>query len=193
MACFLPTSRWPQGKAVGDQYRLDLPRTMPGESTNWRSRSIVRTETISSRSMLKANHWHGGGTRIHFTSKENKQPTRAYQVEMASATLSTCKSSACWIRVESPGLCSLGPGQLDCTGVRAARRRVTKSSRWQFARRGRPDCNRTERRPANGTYPTTDWNSGEVLLDWHDWILPSSTAQGRYRLVVTLTDPAGGW
>jgi uncharacterized membrane protein len=41
-------------------------------------------------------------------------------------------------------------------------------------------------RPAKGTYPTTEWDEGEVLLDWHDFELPNDLAPGVYDIVVVL-------
>lgn len=46
-------------------------------------------------------------------------------------------------------------------------------------------------RPANGTYSTTQWDAGEVLLDWHDLALPTMLAPGVYSLHVVLNDPNG--
>ena len=43
-------------------------------------------------------------------------------------------------------------------------------------------------RPALGTYPTTQWEAGEVLLDWHDLQIPSDTPPGKYHLVVALRE-----
>ncbi len=43
-------------------------------------------------------------------------------------------------------------------------------------------------RPANDTYPTTEWNAGEVLLDWHDLNLPLEMNEGSYQIVVILQD-----
>jgi hypothetical protein len=47
-------------------------------------------------------------------------------------------------------------------------------------------------RPANGTYPTTQWDAGEVLLDWHDFVLPSDLAAGTFQIGVVLRDAASG-
>lgn len=41
-------------------------------------------------------------------------------------------------------------------------------------------------RPAAGSYPTTEWDEGEVLLDWHDLNLPAQFPVGDYYLVVEL-------
>lgn len=47
-------------------------------------------------------------------------------------------------------------------------------------------------RPANDSYPTTQWNAGEVLLDWHDLALPPGISEGDYRLFVLLRDASTG-
>jgi len=43
-------------------------------------------------------------------------------------------------------------------------------------------------RPALGTYPTTNWDAGEVLLDWHDLQMPPDTPPGKYQIVVLLKE-----
>ncbi len=43
-------------------------------------------------------------------------------------------------------------------------------------------------RPANDSYPTTEWNAGEVLLDWHDLTLPADFAAGEYTIFAVLRD-----
>ncbi|MCX7841317.1 MAG: hypothetical protein N2559_17925, partial [Anaerolineae bacterium] len=43
-------------------------------------------------------------------------------------------------------------------------------------------------RPAHNSYPTTQWNAGEVLLDWHDFQLPQDLTAGEYRIVVALRE-----
>jgi hypothetical protein len=39
-------------------------------------------------------------------------------------------------------------------------------------------------RPVDETYPTTEWDEGEVLRDWHDLPLPADIPQGAYELSV---------
>jgi hypothetical protein len=41
-------------------------------------------------------------------------------------------------------------------------------------------------RPAYGEYPTTDWDEGEVLRDWHEATLDAQAPSGTYRLSVGL-------
>jgi len=44
-----------------------------------------------------------------------------------------------------------------------------------------------ESRPAYGRYPTTEWQSGEVIRDWHGVPIPADTPNGDYHLYVRLT------
>jgi hypothetical protein len=43
-------------------------------------------------------------------------------------------------------------------------------------------------RPVDGTYPTTQWEGGEVLRDWHDVQVPPDATQGEYELVLTVLE-----
>jgi hypothetical protein len=47
-------------------------------------------------------------------------------------------------------------------------------------------------RPAQNTYLTTQWDAGEVLLDWHDLSLPDSIPEGEYQLLVLMRDAGTG-
>lgn len=42
--------------------------------------------------------------------------------------------------------------------------------------------------PVDGTYPTSRWQEGEVLRDWHDLLVPPTTPQGEYELVVKVLE-----
>ncbi len=43
-------------------------------------------------------------------------------------------------------------------------------------------------RPVDDTYPTTEWDEGEVLRDWHDLPLPADMPQGVYDVFVGLLE-----
>jgi hypothetical protein len=43
-------------------------------------------------------------------------------------------------------------------------------------------------RPADGAYPTTEWDMGEVLLDWHTVSVPKAMLEGDYSIFVVLRD-----
>jgi hypothetical protein len=49
-------------------------------------------------------------------------------------------------------------------------------------------------RPVDNTYPTTEWEKGETLRDWHDLSLPADMPQGEYDLLIQVfegDDPVG--
>jgi 4-amino-4-deoxy-L-arabinose transferase-like glycosyltransferase len=43
-------------------------------------------------------------------------------------------------------------------------------------------------RPADGTYPTTEWDEGEVLRDWHDLLVPPNAPQGCHDLLLQVLE-----
>jgi len=43
-------------------------------------------------------------------------------------------------------------------------------------------------RPVDGTYPTTEWDEGEVLRDWHDLVMPPDAPQGRHDLFLQVLE-----
>ncbi len=45
-----------------------------------------------------------------------------------------------------------------------------------------------EERPVDGTYPTTEWDEGEVLRDWHDLVLPPDAPQDRHDLLLQVLE-----
>lgn len=49
-----------------------------------------------------------------------------------------------------------------------------------------------ESRPAKDSYPTPQWQAGEVLLDWHDFDLPNDMPAGEYQLFVVLRNNVTG-
>ncbi len=43
-------------------------------------------------------------------------------------------------------------------------------------------------RPVDGTYPTSRWEKGEVLRDWHDLTLAATAPQGLYDIVIAIIE-----
>jgi 4-amino-4-deoxy-L-arabinose transferase-like glycosyltransferase len=42
--------------------------------------------------------------------------------------------------------------------------------------------------PVDGTYPTTRWEEGEVLRDWHDLHVPAAAVEGTYQVCLQVMD-----
>lgn len=47
-------------------------------------------------------------------------------------------------------------------------------------------------RPADNSYPTSAWNVGETVLDWHNLSLPADLGVGEYQVFVLLSDASSG-
>jgi len=45
-----------------------------------------------------------------------------------------------------------------------------------------------EGRPVDGTYPTTEWRTGEIIKDWHDVPLPPDTSPGSHELLLKIRE-----
>jgi 4-amino-4-deoxy-L-arabinose transferase-like glycosyltransferase len=52
---------------------------------------------------------------------------------------------------------------------------------------GRVQAKHTDR-PVDGTYPTTQWQAGEVLRDWHDVPVPPDAPEGEYGLSLVVME-----
>jgi hypothetical protein len=47
-------------------------------------------------------------------------------------------------------------------------------------------------RPADGSYPTTLWEQGEVVREQLDARIPADVPSGRYALIASLADAGSG-
>lgn len=49
-----------------------------------------------------------------------------------------------------------------------------------------------DRRPVHEAYPTTAWQAGERVFDWHDLLVPPAVPPGAYEAIIILYDPTSG-
>ncbi|MBI5649170.1 MAG: DUF2079 domain-containing protein [Chloroflexi bacterium] len=174
---------------VSDQLHFDLPPTMP--SGNYRLSVGVQSKTTRDYLAMQ-----GRAEEIFLT---------AFTVQKNTASF-----TASQLKIEMPLFVDLGearflgstflpekiaPGDTIVIGL-YWRARVKPRGDYFVAVQVRDSAGRIaaehHARPANGAYPTTRWVAGEVLLDWHDVILPSALAPGAYTLHVALSDAASG-
>lgn len=184
-----PTTTWRVGKEVGDQYTLVLPPTMP--TGDYQLTVEVHN---ASGDYIEAFNARGEslGTSVILDSiriEKNKQSIPASQLEMGNRLF-------------------VDIAEIRFLGYELASQRYTSGDLiplWLYWRaRGKPGGDYAvevqlrdstgnivysqSSRPAGGTYPTGEWDVGEVLLDWHDIQLPSSLAEGTYEMHVSLND-----
>lgn len=188
----LPTDRWQPGKLVGDQYSIPLPPTMPAGNYQ----VVLRVHQDNGDDLLAqdSSGMNLGGeptiaqvriekdkASVQASDLVNEQPMVALFADMRELRFLGYYPSAETVRIGEPiqfGLYwrarSKPRGDY---AVSVQLRDATGSIAFEHTAR-----------PANNTYPTLQWDGGEVLLDWHDFQLPPSFNPGKYEVFVVLRD-----
>ncbi len=188
-----PTNEWTIGTQVGDQYHLRLPPTMPAGDYHIQiavhqynadgylpaydeDGNLLGTDPMIATMSIEKN-------KGSFVASElvKEQPLNTFFVDMQEMRLlgyypykSTIRSGELlqlglyWRARAKPQGDYVVVVQLRDTDGRVALEQAT--------------------RPANGTYATTLWDAGEVLLDWHDFVVPQDMAVGEYQIYVALRE-----
>ncbi len=188
-----PTNRWQAGQTIGDQYELALPPTMP--TGDYEITLGVRNSDGAYLSARDANGRDAGQV-----------------VTLATVRIEKNKASftASQLQIEQP--LQVDFGEIRLLGFVPPRKTIMPGELLQtglyWRARGKPQGDYTivvqlrdssgrmafeqRSRPAGDTFPTTQWDVGEVLLDWHDFNLPEDLAPGVYDIFVALDDSATG-
>jgi hypothetical protein len=188
-----PTTQWKVGKPVGDQYQLNLPPTMPTGDYQ-----IALEVHNSDGAYLEAFDSEGTliGTGLVLSTvriEKDKSSVTASQLEMGHRL---------YVDIQEMRLLGF---ELDRRQFKV-RDTLELGLYWRARAKPQEDyvvktqlCDSAGRvvfeetsRPAQGAYPTTEWNAGEVLLDWHDWRIPDSLSDGAYTLKVSLIQTPNG-
>jgi uncharacterized membrane protein len=167
-----PTDQWKVGKVINDQYALRLPPTMP--SDDYTIRVQVRDQEIE---LMRV---HIEKSKASFTASE-LYIENPLQVDMREMRL---------LGFVSPRS-TIAPGELLSVGV-YWRARAKPQGDYVIAIQLRDASGKIAfeqaSRPANDAYPTTHWDAGEVLLDWHDFNLPRDLVAGNYQIFVAMRE-----
>ncbi len=188
----LPTNRWTSGQSIPDQFTFDIPSTAP---SGMYAITVGVYDPVTDRYLEPRD---ANGTALDY---EAPLATLKIQKDVSSKTASE-------LYIENPlmidmgeirllGLASLPktiePGQRLAVGLYwRARAQPRGDYHVQVTLKNAADITVLEKSsaPAAGTYPTSQWHMGEVLLDWHDLDLPSDLESGEYRVMVYLRDSA---
>lgn len=187
----LPTTRWEVGKPVGDQYTLRLPPTMPAgdyqitiavrEAGNYLEAYDERGNQLGTEATLATVRIEKNKSSYTASELAKEQPLVAHFVDMQEIRLLGYY----------PPRETISSGEVLPIGLYWKARAKPRGD-YLVAVQLRDADGRTvfehASRPANGTYPTTLWDAGEVLLDWHDFDVPRDIAAGNYQIVVLLRD-----
>ena len=188
-----PTQRWNFGQFVDDQYALGIPSTTPsGEYKITMSLYDPASDDYASA------HDAAG------------KPLSEVVVGIVRVEKDKSSVTASQLQIEQPLFVDMG--ELRFIGYVPPREKITPGELlqvgvyWRAREKPRGDyvvavqlrdaagrvAFERSARPANGAYPTTQWDAGEVLLDWHDFDLPRDLAIGSYGIFAVLRDAATG-
>jgi uncharacterized membrane protein len=183
-----PLAFWETGKPIGDQLTLRLPPTMP--TGNYQL--TVSVQAKSSLEFLNAHNTRGESLGVETTVAslkidKNKEPFTASDLAIEQLLLADLREMRLLGYV--PPRETIAPGELLQLGLYWRARSKPQGDyvvAVQFRNsHGQVAFEHTDR-PAKGTYPTTEWSAGEVLLDWHDFSLPKNIAPGIYEIWIAL-------
>lgn len=195
---YAPTNEWKVGRSVGDQYALVLPPTLPtGEY-----QITVGVHPVDDGNYLQAFSPSGDplGTDVAIATVRIEKNKDSFT---ASQLLSK-------LELEQPYFVDMS--ELRLLGSKPTPKQVTTGDTmhvgiyWRAREKPRGDylvavqlldvsghiAFEQKDRPVAGTYPTTEWDIGEVLLDWHDFVIPSSITPGEYTVRVALVNATDG-
>jgi uncharacterized membrane protein len=188
------TDRLDEGTVLSDLLRLDLPPTMPGGRYGL---SVGLYEKVNGEYLPVV------GEQKNITQTEIFMTALAIEKNKASFTASQ-------LRIEQPLFVDMGEmrflGSTFFPGAIRSGEEMSVGLYWRARGKPRGDylvavqlrdaagriVAEQKDRPAAGAYPTTQWSEGEVLLDWHDWVVPATLAPGEYAMQIVLSDAVSG-
>lgn len=187
-----PTYRWVAGQSIADQFTFDIPSTAPSGTY---AITVGVYDPLTDRYLEPRD---ANGTVLDY---EAPLATLKIQKDVSSKTASA-------LYIENPLMIDMG--EIRLLGLASVPRTIDSGQRlavgiyWRARAKPRGDYQvRIELKnaagvtvleessaPAAGTFPTSQWQIGEVLLDWHDLDLPRNLEAGEYRVMVYLRDLA---
>lgn len=186
-----PTDLWKPGKLIGDQFTLNLPPTMPSgayqlaigvHANNALAAFDAQGKALGSMPVI-ATVWVEKN-KAAFTASQLFIPQPLY-VDMAELRFLGTTALPATIRageVLQIGFYWRARAKPRSDYIMAAQLRDAHGA--IVAEQASP--------PANGTYPTSHWDAGEVLMDWRDLWVPQNMPAGNYQVTIELKDPASG-
>lgn len=189
---FCPTEKWDADKFVSDYQNLDLPPTMPtGVYTVTGALYDPAREKylpVTDRAMRSFGDQASIGT---LWIEKNKSSVPASQLHIEQPLFVDMQEIRFLGSTATQD--TIAPGELFQVGLNWRARSKPRGD-YVVSVQLRDAKNRVvyeeTARPAAGAYPTTEWDEGEVLLDWHDLTIPTTFAPGEYQIVIVLRDAA---
>lgn len=185
-----PTHRWLAGQTIADQFTLEIPSTAP---------SGTYRVTVGVYDPLTDRYLEAHDANGLLLDYEATVATLQIRKDHSSKTASE-------LRIENPLLIDMNEirlfGLATLPHVIEPGQRLSIGYYWRARGKPRGDYQVVSQlrnannavvleqagTPADGTYPTSAWQIGEALLDWHDLDLPRDLKQGEYKVFVLVRD-----
>jgi len=191
---FSPATDWTVANPIGDQYALQLPPTIPPGEYHLN----ISVHQIDSDDNLAIRDHQGNlvGTEFSLTTARIEKNKSSFAVsELAVEQPLYADLRELRLLGFVPPRQTLAPGDLFQIGI-YWRARAQPQTNYRVAIQLRDANGRVaveqQSEPAKGAYPATQWSAGEVLLDWHDWSLPTNLEKGDYKIYLVLRDGVSG-
>ena len=183
----LRTDRWKPGETIYFDMELTLPPTMPRGDYQL----TVAWNGKHADALARAAHAPAEIKIAMIRVEKNKSSFTASQLNIPQPLFVDMREMRFMGFV--PPRARIAPGEILQVGLYWRAREKPRGD-YVVAVQLRDSAGRVafehSARPAADTYPTTQWDAGEVLLDWHDFLLPGDLARGDYHIFVLLRDAA---
>jgi hypothetical protein len=199
--CRYPTARWQPGEVFWSQYRLEAPGRAP--VGDYRLHLALVDPATLSPLPARPGGWRGlwpahaqSIELTHLTLAERPRLTTPPPMPHSVGASFGGQVALLGYAVEgqeAAGLLTIEPGQtLHLTLYWQARQSPDKSYTVfvHVVGTGERIAGQQDSVPVDGTYPTTLWMPGEIVVDKYELIVKPEAPAGRYRLAVGLYDAA---
>jgi 4-amino-4-deoxy-L-arabinose transferase-like glycosyltransferase len=186
-----PTRLWRVGEIFADEYRVPIRADAVGPRLAWIQVGLYRRSTMQN---LEAKDPTGNSITPILGRFKVSGPRREIQMDHQGHFLFGDQIELIGFSVGTPGKCSettclVYPG--DHLPVRLLWRAI-ETPREDFTvfvhllDVGNRLISQQDSQPQNGTYPTSFWDPGEIVPDWHELLIPSDATPGDYTIALGL-------
>jgi len=186
---FLPTSQWKEGMIVKDEYRVEtLAGTPPGDY----NLEVGMYSVLDGGGTRVLDHWQAPQRTVRITKPLTPPSVESLEIQnllprslSGRVELLGYNLSPMTLRPGDPLPLTLfwrAQSDLDTDYFVLLQLQAEDGTGWTLHRA----------RPANGSYPTTRWEQGDVVREQLDVRIPANVPSGRYTLMAGLAEAGSG-
>lgn len=190
----IPTRQWEAGDLIRDQYTFDLPKVMPPGDyaitfAIWDAQAQARVPITASRGEVR-------DTEVVVQMMPVERDTTPFPREYLPVELSQRDRLGDLELIGSTEMpARLRPGEEFELGLywqASIQPQEDVDVVWQLRDASGHAIVLAAGPPVGGAYPTSKWQAGEILLDWHTLTVPRDWSPGKAQLTVELRRASDG-